>query len=275
MKFSALQKVFFDAEQGAYSIVTADERSNSQLTITDTDGESEIVISAVGASSIPRQAARGSKTKLHLWEAPKKSKPIELTINFPKKSKNELRVYRNASAGFDYQEGDVWFIFTSKGELYIGSIPEEVWRKIGRHDDQDSLYTGSVYEPEIVPPIVVSALRHSRSRQTALRAIQRSGFKCEAEPGIPLFTARSSGKPYLEPHHLIPVSLGAAFSKSLDHLDNLYALSPHHHRRIHFGKVDECVDVIDRLLHRRSNVLSRYGVTSANIVEFYNCNKIS
>jgi hypothetical protein len=72
MKFSALQKVFFDAEQGAYSIVTADERSNSQLTITDTDGESEIVISAVGASSIPRQAARGFQNKAASLGRPQK-----------------------------------------------------------------------------------------------------------------------------------------------------------------------------------------------------------
>jgi hypothetical protein len=77
MKFSALQKVFFDAEQGAYSIVTADERSNSQLTITDTDGESEIVISAVGASSIPRQAEQGvPKQSCISGKPPKNPKPL-------------------------------------------------------------------------------------------------------------------------------------------------------------------------------------------------------
>jgi hypothetical protein len=275
MKFSALQKVYFGADNGAYSIVTVDERKKSQITITDADGESDIVISAIGAASIPRAAAKALRTKLNLWEAPKKSKPIELTINFPKKTKNELRVYRNTSDGFGYEEGDVWFVFTSKGKLYIGSMPEKDWRKIGRLDEEDSLYTGSIYEPDIVLPKLASFLRHHRSRETALEAISRSAFKCEAEPGISLFTARSTGKPYLEPHHLIPVSLGGAFSKSLDHLDNIYALSPHHHRRIHFGKVEDCVDVIDRLLHRRSSVLSRYGVTLANIVEFYNCNKIS
>lgn len=275
MKFSALQKVYFGADDGAYSIVTLDERKKSQITITDADGESDIVVSAIGAASIPRAAAKALRTKLNLWEAPKKSKPIELTINFPKKTKNELRVYRNTLDGFGYEEGDVWFVFTSKRKLYIGSMPEKDWRKIGRLDEEDSLYTGSIYEPDIVLPKSVSVLRHHRSRETALEAISRSVFKCEAEPGISLFTARSSGNPYLEPHHLIPVSLAGAFSKSLDHLDNIYALSPHHHRRIHFGKVEDCVDVIDRLLHRRSSVLSRYGVTPANIVEFYNCNKIS
>jgi hypothetical protein len=275
MKFSALQKVYFGADSGAYSLVTLDERKKSQITITDSDGESNIVISAIGAASIPRAAAKAMRTRLNLWEAPTKSKQIELTINFPKKTKNELRVYRNASDGFGYEEGDVWFVFTSNGKLYIGSMPEEDWRKIGRLDEGDSLYTGSIYEPEIVPPKLAAVLRHHRSRDTAIKAICRSGFRCEAEPTIPLFTARSTGSPYLEPHHLIPVSLSAAFPKSLDHLDNIYALSPHHHRRVHFGKVEDCVDVIDRLLHRRRSVLTRYGVSRANIVEFYNCNKIS
>lgn len=275
MKFSALQKVYFDADDGAYSVVTPDERKHRQLTITDLDGESEIVISALGLSSIPRESASSAKSKLWLWEGHHIAKPIELTINFPKKSKNELRVYRNISSGFAYDEGDVWFVFTSNGKLFIGSMPEVDWRKIGRLDAEDSLYTGSIYEPEIIPPKLASVLKHHRSRETALKAINRSGFQCEAEPTIPLFTARSTGKPYLEPHHLIPVSLSAAFPKSLDHLDNIYALSPHHHRRVHFGKAEECVEVIERLLHRRSSVLSRYGVTLANIVEFYNCNKIS
>ena len=199
-----------------------------------------------------------------------------MQINFPKLDKpNELRIYIPETDPFSPPAGNIWFVFIRNGELHIGHMSEDAWRKIGRIDAEDTFYACDIYEPDIVPPKLVSALRHSRKRETAIAAIRRSGFKCEADPSIPLFTARSTGKPYLEPHHLIPVSLGAAFSKSLDHLDNLYALSPHHHRRIHFGKVEDCVDVIDRLLHRRSSVLSRYGVTLANIVEFYNCNKIS
>ena len=73
-------------------------------------------------------------------------------------TKNELRVYRNSSDGFGYEEGDVWFVFTSKGKLYIGSMPEEDWRKIGRLDEGDSFYTGSIYEPEIVPPKLAAVL---------------------------------------------------------------------------------------------------------------------
>jgi 5-methylcytosine-specific restriction protein A len=215
----------------------------------------------------------GIYKKFRLWP---KGRLIDVQINFPKPDKpNELRIYIPETDPFSPPAGDIWFVFIRNGELYIGHMSEEAWRKIGRFDADDAFYSYDIYEPEIVTPKLAAVFRHHRSRETALQAISRAGFQCEAEPTIPLFTARSTGKPYLEPHHLIPVSLSAAFPKSLDHLDNIYALSPHHHRRVHFGKVEDCVDVIDRLLHRRSNVLTRYGVSRANIVEFYNCNKIS
>jgi len=39
MKFGVLQKEYFKADEGAYSVVTFDERDHSQITITDADGE--------------------------------------------------------------------------------------------------------------------------------------------------------------------------------------------------------------------------------------------
>jgi hypothetical protein len=93
MKFSAPQEFLFNADKFHYSIVTVEERNTSQLSVTYAVGDSNMVISAVGASSIPMQTARGSKTSLHLWKAPIKTTPIELTINFPKKSKKVPRVY--------------------------------------------------------------------------------------------------------------------------------------------------------------------------------------
>jgi hypothetical protein len=87
MKFCALQEVFFNADECPYSIMPVDERNTSQLSVTYAVGDSNMVISADGASSIPMQTPRGSKTKLHLLEALIKTTPIELPINFPKNSK--------------------------------------------------------------------------------------------------------------------------------------------------------------------------------------------
>ncbi len=279
MKFGPLQKHYFDADEGAFSIVTHDEYDNSQITITDGDGEADILISAIGEGNIPREAAKGKKTDLFLWASGGVVKPIKLTINFPKKTKNELRIYRNAGQGFAYKEGDVWFVFRRKRDLFVGSLPEKVWRSLGRLDEEDEIYTASIYdEPEqaVSDPRLVKSLKYPRARKTALLALEAAKYRCEVEPTIPLFIARRTGKPYLEPHHLIPMALQRSFrSKNLDHVDNIYALSPHHHRRVHLGTPADSRDVVEHLLSRRSKVLVHYGVTSDDVLGFYNCLDIS
>ena len=279
MKFGALQKSYFDADEGAFSVVTFDERDNSQITVTNRDGEADIIISLVGEANIPRERAKGKKTDLNLWQAVGKEKPISLTINFPKREGNELRIYRKARLGFGYEEGDIWFVFRRGRKLFVGSLPEKVWRSIGRLDEEDEIYTAAIYdEPEQMAsnPRLVTALQYPRSRRKALYALEKAHYKCEVDPTIPLFIARRTGRPYLEPHHLIPMALQKSFrSKTLDHTDNIYALSPHHHRRVHLGTPDASKDVVERLLARRATVLSRYGVTSDDVLGFYNCLKIA
>jgi 5-methylcytosine-specific restriction protein A len=272
MKFGLLQRLFFKAGKGAYSIVTADERHNSQITITDRDGESEILVSIIGEKNIPRSAAKGSKTRVNLWTPEGSDGVIELTINFPKATGSELRIYRNARDGFAYNAGDVWFVFSRGRKLFVGSMPENQWRSIGRLDDADEAYTASIYEPEqlAADPRLTKTLRYPRDRAKALAAFKRAHYKCEVEPGIPLFIAGRTGRPYLEPHHLVPLSMQKEFRLSLDHTDNIYALSPHHHRRIHLGTPPDGREVIHRLLDRRKRVLTRFGVTDDEVIGFYN-----
>jgi 5-methylcytosine-specific restriction protein A len=277
MKFGLLQKQYFNADEGAYSVVTFDERDNSQITITEGDGESDILISVIGEDKIPRKAARSTKTDLFLWEAGGAIKPIQLTVNFPKTKGRELRIYRNKNQGFGYEEGDVWFVFRRGKRLFVGSLPEPVWRSIGRLDEEDEAYTAMIYEPEeaAANPRLVKALQYPRDRRKALLVFEAAGYKCEVEPSIPLFTARRTGKPYLEPHHLIPMSLQKSFhGKNLDHQDNIYALSPHHHRRVHLGTPEDSHSIVDLLLARRSHVLKRFWVKAEDILGFYNCLKI-
>jgi 5-methylcytosine-specific restriction protein A len=274
MKFGPLQKQYFNADEGAYSIVTEDERNKAQITITEADGESDILISVLGETNIPRESAKQRPTMLNLWQGPTTSRPIALTVNFPKKDKRELRIYRKSREGFAYEKGDVWFIFRRKKALFVGSLPEQTWRQMGRIDDDDSAYNSLIYEEEQAARAakLVQTMRYPRDAAVARKALEAARYRCEADPSIALFPSRRTGKPYLEPHHLIPVCLQSSFgNKSLDHLDNVYALSPHHHRRVHYGATAEVVDVIDRLLGRRSAVLKRFGVTDTDLLGFYNC----
>jgi 5-methylcytosine-specific restriction protein A len=277
MKFGPLQKEFFNADEGAYSIVTSDERKKGQITITNHDGESEILISVLGEANIPRESAKRKPTILNLWRDHTLFTPINLTINFPKKHKRELRIYRKSTGGFAYEQGDVWFIFRRKKQLFVGSLPEKAWREMGRIDVDDAAYTSLIYEEDRKAKAakLVQAMRYPRDPETARRALESARYMCEAEPAIALFQSRRTGKPYLEPHHLIPMALQKDFgAKSLDHVDNIYALSPHHHRRVHYGATKEVTDVLDRLLGRRRAVLKRFGVSEGDILGFYNCQVI-
>jgi 5-methylcytosine-specific restriction protein A len=156
-------------------------------------------------------------------------------------------------------------------------LPEVAWRSIGRADLEDADYAESIYELPLPAgeSRLVKSFQYPRSRKVAIHALKRAKYTCEVEPTIRLFIARSTGTPYLEPHHLIPMSLQGSFkSISLDHTDNVYALSPHHHRRIHFGLPADSQEVVETLLCRRSSLLKKYGVSQDDILGFYNCLKI-
>jgi hypothetical protein len=59
MKFTPLQKAYFRATDSAYSIVTSEERKKRQITVTETDGESQIAVRHFGECKIPRKANKG------------------------------------------------------------------------------------------------------------------------------------------------------------------------------------------------------------------------
>src|SRR3954463_10563872 len=119
MKFGKFHKAYFDADEGAFSVVTADERRNSQITITDAEGESDVVLNATREDQIPRLATKGRTTSFRIWRADESTTSASLKMNFPKAKGNELRVYRNARKGFAYETGDMWFVFRRRKRLFV------------------------------------------------------------------------------------------------------------------------------------------------------------
>lgn len=59
---------------------------------------------------------------------------------------------------------------------------------------------------------------------------RQANGRCQKCGSAGPFLARSSGKPYLEVHHLVPLSQGGA-----DDTDNAIALCPNCHREAHYG----------------------------------------
>jgi 5-methylcytosine-specific restriction protein A len=277
MKFGHLQLSYFSASDGAYSIVTDDERRKGQITLTEADGEADIAIKAIGRANIPRGAADGLLTDVTVRRPDGSEEPGKLTINFPKSKGDELRIYRNAKAGFNYEAGDVWFIYRRRDRLFVGAMKEAAWRALGRLDTEDERYVELAEESLITPPAPsrILALRYPRDPKLALRAFRRSKFQCEFDPRHRLFVSRVSCRPFLEPHHLVHVSLQDRFTKPLDHPDNIFALCPWCHRAVHHAEVNLVTTILDTLLSRRGDLHRRLGQSRNDILRLYNCENIA
>jgi 5-methylcytosine-specific restriction protein A len=277
MKFGRLQLSYFRATEGAYSIVTDDERRKGQITLTEADGEAAIAIQALGHANIPRGAANGLLSAVTVRRPDGSEERGKLTINFPKARGDELRIYRNARAGFNYEAGDVWFIYRRGRRLFVGAMKESVWRTLGRQDMEDERYVELAEESLITPPAPsrILALRYPRDPQLALRAFRRSNFQCEFDPRHRLFVSRVSGLPFLEPHHLVHVSLQSQYEKRLDHPDNIFALCPWCHRAVHHAETGLVTNILDTLLNRRGDLHRRLGQSRLDILRLYNCENIA
>lgn len=278
MRFGPLQLNYFNADEGAYSIVTDDERNKGQITLTESDGESAIAIRALGEGNIPRQAAQSRPVRIRVRRLDGTEQSADLTVNFPKATRNELRIYRKAAEGFGYEAGDVWFVFRRARRLFVGAMSESAWRAIGRQDPEDDRYVdlvaGEPTDPAV--PRRGSSLQYPRDPALARRRFQLAGYRCEFNPDHELFVARASRRPFLEPHHLVPVSLQAQFStQNLDRIDNIFALCPWCHRAVHHAEPRLVSEVITTLLDRRAAVCGRLNLAPADILRLYNCERIT
>ncbi|MCM1126554.1 MAG: hypothetical protein NC429_08775, partial [Lachnospiraceae bacterium] len=71
--------------------------------------------------------------------------------------------------------------------------------------DDDFKYS---FETAIVRPMKTEIHRQSyeRNPKIAKLALKNSGYKCEIDPKHITFYRKSDGKPYVEPHHIIPMA---------------------------------------------------------------------
>ena len=279
MKFSKAQLLLFGADDGAYSAVTKDERSNSQITIAAGEGESEIAVYALGEKNIPRLTS-SDRVILPIIRRSGEVTKGELAIMFPKPAGDELRIYRNKPQGFDYEDGDVWFLFRKGRKLTVGSMPKYKWDKAGRVDETDHDYQEAIEaegagrkSKRKLYYISAGGQRCQRDPVVALKALKRAKFECEFDPTIELFVSKATGKPYVEAHHFIPLSLQGEFGKEirLDDEENIVSLSPHWHRAIHNSEDEEVRRIID-VLAKRTHVarfMKKLAISKSDIYGFY------
>lgn len=276
MKFSPLQKAYFGVTDGAYSIVTPNERDKGQITLSETDGESQIAVGHFGEDCIPRMASGGKKLPVMMHDRISGGIGLaaELTINFPKSEGNELRIYRGAAAGFAYKAGDVWFVYVKNNILHVGSMPEHQWRAIGTLDSKDEEFQEAV-DGDAGPhtPKYVEFAGRSIAREPLFsrQAIVDSGYICSYSGEPTPFISKRTKKPYLEAHHLIPLGLEPILGFPVDFPENIFALNPLWHKAVHHAEPATVRAILSKLATQRPNLLSAKGLDIHQLIRLYGC----
>ena len=108
-------------------------------------------------------------------------------------------------------------------------------------------------------PIKVEYKLWKRSGIMRTQTVALANFTCDIDHSHDTFIAVSTGHPYMEAHHIIPIKLQERFSSSLDVYANLISLCPLCHRKIHLGIREERRLMIDGIYENRKDRLAKCG----------------
>lgn len=111
-----------------------------------------------------------------------------------------------------------------------------------------------------------------RNPSTAAKAIAKANFKCELDPNHLTFISRAKDLPYVEAHHIIPMSQQAQYKYSLDVTANIVALCPLCHKLLHHAKPEEKKSHLLQLLKLRKDKLEekKIAVKNEKLLSYYN-----
>lgn len=276
MKFGLPQQLKFGASHGTYSEVTSTEFKDSQITATD--DETSLLLSYFGEENIFRgnvgDSEGKSKKEFLLYPSGKK---IILNLIFPKPEKPELRLYIASKAGFKPLAESIWFLFLRDSALWIGSLPESEWRSENRIltlDDSDSAYQDAITEHSIRTHKQSARDIYARRPSIALKVIRSSYYQCEFDPSHKTFITRSANVPYMEAHHLIPMSAQKNHKRTLDNMHNVFCLCATCHRAVHHSVQDSTRHIIDKLIYSRPKILEVFNVSKQDLYKLYSVEEI-
>lgn len=98
-----------------------------------------------------------------------------------------------------------------------------------------------------------------RNRILAIQSELACAFKCQVNPQHETFLTESF-VPYVECHHIIPLSMQKEFPNSLDCYANLLVLCPTCHRFFHYGRKKERSHLLDGIYEERKYRLAKSGL---------------
>ncbi len=139
-------------------------------------------------------------------------------------------------------------------------------------DDADEIpgWPGKVEPQEVTTSPSTGREIPKRIPKRAADALKRARYCCEVDPADRVFP-RKNGKPYTEPHHLIPISKYKEFTTSLDVMENIVSLCSYCHNLLHYGRLEDKKPVLTKLYNERKEVLAAINInlTLDQLIAYY------
>ena len=112
-------------------------------------------------------------------------------------------------------------------------------------------------------------LVYKRDKQKAMNALSYAKFQCEINSEHKSFKRKADSLPYMEAHHLIPMSKQDLFEYSLDIEENIVSLCSNCHNEIHYGI--NAKKLIEKLFNKRKELLKKKNidVSLEDLISYY------
>ncbi len=103
-------------------------------------------------------------------------------------------------------------------------------------------------------------VRYKTNSRIGKTALQLANYECTLNKEKHKTFISKLGKPYMEAHHLIPMSAQKDFSINLDRVENIVSLCPVCHSAIHLGTDSVRLNVLTKLFAEREEALKKCGL---------------
>lgn len=282
-EFDALMLDYFGAEKGAFSPVTKNEFEKSQVTFV---GPEQDLAEGFFGDELNRH--RGSIRDIRdagvdpefVFRKFPTGEAIPLTVSYKTGKSNELRYYLRKDT-FKPNPGENWGIFEKDGEIWLCHFSEKLKMQIQNGVFQN-LDRNTLLEPESDNYQEIANENQPQQNQKLLKswrrdptiaaeAMEKAKYQCELFPEWPTFVSRTTGKPFMEAHHLIPMKQQTEFAnfQNLDVVENICVLNPLAHRMLHHGEFALTVEPLTKLISSRKNLIHQLGLLEDDVLSMY------
>lgn len=110
------------------------------------------------------------------------------------------------------------------------------------------------------PIKTTKGIKYKTNSRLGKTALQLANYECAYNKTEHKTFTSKLGKPYMEAHHLIPMSAQKDFSINLDRVENIVSLCPVCHSAIHVGTDAVRLDVLTKLYAEREEALKKCGL---------------